>query len=73
MASPMSGGLTFDTEKIQKPGEFKTPPCPTGKGSNKSKTSIAERINRHAVREIGNSDKIFEKSFKNRTEQQKSV
>ena len=35
------------------------------KRSKKSKTSIAERINRHAVREIGNSDKIFQKQ--NRT------
>ena len=33
--SPMSGGPTFDIEKKQKRGEFKTPPRPTGRRSNK--------------------------------------
>ena len=38
----MSGSPTFDTGKKQKRGEFKTPPYPTGRRSNK--TSSEERI-----------------------------
>ena len=32
--SPMSGSPTFDTEKKQTRGEFKTPPYPMGRRSN---------------------------------------
>ena len=32
--SPMSGGPTFDIEKKQKRGEFKTSPRPTSRRSN---------------------------------------
>ena len=60
----MSGAPTFDTGKKQKRGEFITPPRPTGRRSNKS---IAERINRCVMTEIGESVRILKKSFKEKT------
>ena len=39
--SPMSGGPTFDMEKNQKRGKFKTLPRPTGKRSNKARSVVS--------------------------------
>ena len=45
--SPMSGGPTFDIEKKQKRGEFKTPPRPTGRRSNNYLLFEAKYVNKH--------------------------
>ena len=48
--SPMSGAPTFDIEKRQKRGEFKTPPRPTGRRSKKPSCFVLAKTRIYVVK-----------------------